>query len=291
MRVAAARIRARFDRDAVCAQLTALYDDVIRETRGHRAASLAAGPRVAERRDTRDSGRRVMVLLPAHNEARNLPRVVADIRAHYPALDILVVNDGSSDGTEGLLGDLGVRWLSWEDRRGIGAALRAGLRYAARNGFDLVVRVDADGQHGAEDIEEVIRPIFDARAEVVLGSRYARQRPRRQGTLRFLQWALDWCLSTITRREVTDATSGFCALGPQAIRMLAEHHPTGYPEPELRLFLSRNALRVLEVPVQARTRLSGRTSLTPVRLATAAARVLLAMVIVPLRPTVQPPGD
>jgi hypothetical protein len=73
--------------------------------------------------------------------------------------------------------------------------------------------------------------------------------------------------------------------------MLAEHHPTGYPEPELRLFLSRNAMRTLEVPVQSRQRLSGRTSLTPVRVAAAAARVLLAMVIVPLRPTVQPPGD
>jgi hypothetical protein len=82
---------------------------------------------------------------------------------------------------------------------------------------------------------------------------------------------------------VTDPTSGFYALGPRAMRMLAEHHPTGYPEPELRLFLRRNALSVVEVDVRARSRLRGRTSLTLVRVAAAVARVALAVVIVPLR--------
>ena len=91
------------------------------------------------------------------------------------------------------------------------------LRYAARAGFDLVVRVDADGQHGADDIDDVVRPILEARAEVVLGSRYIARRPANR-LLTILQWVLDGCLSTITRRRVTDATSGFCALGPRAIR-------------------------------------------------------------------------
>ena len=72
-------------------------------------------------------------------------------------------------------------------------------------------------------------------------------------------------------------------LGPRAIRVLAEHHPTGYPEPELRLFLSRNALSVVEVPVRSRPRLGGRTSLTARRLTAAGARVALAMLIVPFR--------
>jgi hypothetical protein len=68
--------------------------------------------------------------------------------------------------------------------------------------------------------------------------------------------------------------------------MLAEHHPTGYPEPELRLFLDRNALTAVEVPVRALPRLGGRTSLTPLRVTAAAARVLLAMLVVPLRRSV-----
>ena len=91
----------------------------------------------------------------------------------------------------------------------------------------------------------------------------------------------------MTGNRVTDPTSGFCALGPRAIRVLAEHHPTGYAEAELRLFMSRNALKVVETPVGERSRLSGRTSLTPGRLTAAGARALLAMVIVPLRSAVK----
>jgi hypothetical protein len=95
------------------------------------------------------------------------------------------------------------------------------------------------------------------------------------------------CLTVLTGTRVTDPTSGFCAIGPRALAILAEHHPTGYPEPELRLFLRRNALRAVEVAVRARPRMSGRTSLTTVRLMTAAARVVLAMIIVPLRARVE----
>jgi len=82
---------------------------------------------------------------------------------------------------------------------------------------------------------------------------------------------------------ITDPTSGFYAVGPRAMRLLAEHHPSGYAEAELRLFLSRNQLEVIEVAVAERSRLSGKTSLTPRRMAGAAARVVLAMAIVPLR--------
>ena len=90
----------------------------------------------------------------------------------------------------------------------------------------------------------------------------------------------------ITRRTVTDPTSGFWALGPRAVALLAEHHPGGYPEPELHLFLSRNAMRVVEVEVQWRARVNGRSSLTLIRLLTAGARVALAMIIVPFRAAV-----
>ena len=101
--------------------------------------------------------------------------------------------------------------------------------------------------------------------------------------MRGLQRVLGACLGTITGRRVTDPTSGFCALGPHAVRFLAEHHPTGYPEPELRLLLDRNGLAVTEVPVRSRERLGGRTTLTPGRMTAAGARIFLALLIVPLR--------
>jgi hypothetical protein len=120
----------------------------------------------------------------------------------------------------------------------------------------------------------------------VLGSRYEPIDGRHRGAP-LVKRALAACLSMMTGTRVTDPTSGFCAIGPRALAILAEHHPTGYPEPELRLFLRHNALRAIEVAVRARPRMSGRTSLTAGRLMGAAARVLLAMIIVPLRGRVE----
>ncbi len=225
----------------------------------------------------------VLCLIPAHNEAASLQAVVWELRTCRPDFDVLVIDDGSTDDTAALLERLDVRWLHFPERMGIGGAMRAGLRYAARLGYDAVVRIDGDGQHRADDIDRLIAPIREGRADVVLGSRYAGLGADSERPARPTQRLLAACLSALTRGRVTDPTSGFCVVGPRAIRLLAEHHPTGYPEPELRLFLSRNALNVVEVPVRARPRLGGRTSLTAARLTAAGARVALALIVVPLR--------
>jgi glycosyltransferase involved in cell wall biosynthesis len=210
--------------------------------------------------------------------------VIDEIRGQRPDLEILVVDDGSSDATRQVLEQLRVRWLGWPHRRGVGSAVRAGLRYGARLGFDVIVRLDADGQHDAADIAALLERLRDDDVDAVLGSRYADAYPGAEP----LKRTLATVVSTVARRRITDATSGFWALGPRAVRLLASHHPRGYPEPELHLFLSRNGLKVTEVPVRSRERLSGRSSLTALRLLAAAARVLLAVVIVPLRERVDP---
>ena len=228
--------------------------------------------------------RRTLTLIPAHNEAANLPAVVAEIRERRPDLDILVVDDGSTDDTSQVLDRLGVRWLGWPLRRGVGCAVRAGLRYGARLGFDVIVRLDADGQHDAGAISRLLARLEQDDVDAVMGSRYADSYPGPAMVKR----ALAGVVSMASRRRVTDATSGFWALGPRAVALLAAHHPRGYPEPELHLLLSRNGLRVAEVPVRSRARLSGRSTLTLLRLLAAGARVLLAVVIVPLRERVEP---
>ena len=271
---------------------------------------------------------KVLGLIPAYNEMANLAAVVAELRRERPDLDLLIIDDGSTDGTAPLLPELGVKWLRFPHRLGIGSAVRAGLRYAARTGYDAAVRIDGDGQHSAADIERLLLPIQHGDVDVVLGSRYepadgfaagwlasifsarsARLGPpdgprvrgsedSRSGPSRspiegsrcgapLVKRVLGACLSLITGTRVTDPTSGFCAIGPRAMAILAEHHPTGYPEPELRLFLRRNALRAIEVAVRARPRMGGRTSLTAGRLMGAAARVILAMIIVPLRARIE----
>jgi glycosyltransferase involved in cell wall biosynthesis len=232
---------------------------------------------------------RVIGIIPAHNERAILPSVLGEIHAHHPALDLLVVDDGSTDGTSWMLDELGAAYLRLPDRMGVGSAMRAGLGYAARLGYDAAVRLDGDGQHAPEDVDGLLAPIVGQRADVVLGSRYAIRAGDDRSVVRVVQWLLAAWMSSLTGSAVTDPTSGFYAIGPRAVRLLAEHHPTGYPEPELRLFLSRNGLTAVEVPVATRARLAGRSSLTPTRLLGAAARVLLALVTVPFRRAVVAP--
>jgi glycosyltransferase involved in cell wall biosynthesis len=226
---------------------------------------------------------RVLALIPAHNEAASLPALVAEVKAQRPDLTILVIDDGSTDETSELLEQLGVQWLRFPERMGVGAAIRAGLRYAVRLKYSMAVRLDGDGQHRPEDIDRLLAPLARGESDVVTGTRYLDRHAVKTASFRWLRRPLAACLTAIAGRRVSDPTSGCYAFGPRAVRLLAEHHPTGYPEPELQLFLSRNGLRVLEVPVAMRSRANGKTSLTPSRLALASARVLLAIVIVPLR--------
>jgi glycosyltransferase involved in cell wall biosynthesis len=251
------------------------------------AAVSAAG--AAAQATRAPSPLRSIALIPAHNEAGSLRSVIEDLRARHPEIEVLVIDDGSTDGTGALLPHFGVAWLQFPQRMGIGSAIRAGVRYARRRGYSTAIRIDGDGQHGAGDVSRLLAPIVAGHADVVLGSRFAqserRHRPAESESPAPspLQRALGLCLSGLTGARVSDPTSGFYALGPEAMRVLADHHPTGYPEPELRLLLSRTHLRVCEVAVQAWPRRAGRTSLTPLRLCAAGWRVLLAMIIVPLR--------
>jgi glycosyltransferase involved in cell wall biosynthesis len=229
---------------------------------------------------------RVLVLIPARNEAASLPAVIRTLRTDQPGIEILVVDDASSDNSLELLPALGVQWLSLCEHLGVGGALRAGLRYAALLRCDVVVRIDGDGQHPARQIDRVLAPILNGAADAVVGSRYrgpaSYQTPAARRVVQRLVAA--W-LSAATGQRVTDATSGFWVFGPRAIRLLATHHPAGYPEPELLMLLSRNGLRIAEVPIEMNRRMAGRTSLTAGRMGLAFARTALALLIAPLRGT------
>jgi glycosyltransferase involved in cell wall biosynthesis len=231
----------------------------------------------------RVDGVSILAVVPAFNEFANLRRVVADLSRVMSPGSILIVDDGSTDRTRELLPQLGVRWLALSQRLGVGGAVRAGIRYAHRAGYEYVVRIDGDGQHRACDIARLLSPVAARNADVALGSRFLRRGRRLRSWRSASQSVLARCLTMVTRRRVTDPTSGFWLFGPRALRLLSGHHPAGYAEPELLLFLSHNGLDVIEVPIRMRPRIAGRTSLTASRTLLALGRTALALVVVPFR--------
>ncbi|MFO7694841.1 MAG: glycosyltransferase family 2 protein [Vicinamibacterales bacterium] len=230
---------------------------------------------------------KVLALIPARNEADSLPAVIAALRQEQPELDILVVDDASTDTTGATLATLGVEHLRLCEHLGVGSAIRAGLRYALRKGFDIVVRVDGDGQHPAGEIGSLIAPILANAADAAVGSRFGGAAASRapHGLRRMGQRVASAWVSAASGVRVTDATSGFWAFGARAIRLLADEHPPGYPEPELLLLLARSGLTVAEVPIRMNQRLAGQTTLTAGRLGLACAITALALLVMPLRQT------
>jgi len=228
---------------------------------------------------------RLLVILPAYNEARNIARTVQAIRAELPKADILVINDGSSDDTAAAARAAAAQVLCLPYNVGIGAAVQAGFQVARRQGYDIVLRNDGDGQHAAHSNHALLRTLRAGQADVVIGSRFigARGDYGTPAMRRLGSRILASLLSTITGQSVTDPTSGCAAFNQRAIQLFAQAYPHDYPEPEALLILHRCGLRQLEVPVTMTARRHGRSSITPLRSVYYMVKVCLAILINLLR--------
>ena len=208
---------------------------------------------------------RVLAIVPAFNEAHSVASVVTEI-LELGFVDALVVNDGSEDETSRIAREAGARVLDLPFNLGIGGAVQAGYLYALRNGYDVAVQVDGDGQHDATEIPKLLEPLANGEADLVLGSRSLGPPSYRMPTSRrFGMRVFSGTVSTITGQKLFDTTSGFRAAGEEAIAYLAEHYPRDYPEVEALVLLRRAGFRILEVSCNFRERTGGQSSITPLR--------------------------
>ena len=226
------------------------------------------------------AGERVLIIVPAHNEAEALPDVLDQLRRHAPAYDVVVINDGSTDATARVAREAGIRVLDMCFNLGIGGAVQAGFKYALERGYGIAVQMDADGQHVADQIERIVAPVRAGECELCIGSRFLEDVEydgsfwRRLGT-RYLSRIC----SLVTGRRITDATSGFRAVGPRALRYLAWHYPADYPEAESIVLLSRGGLSIREVAVRMRPRQAGRSSISGMVTVYYMAKVTLSLLL------------
>lgn len=206
---------------------------------------------------------KILIIIPALNEAKSIEAVIDNIRRHIPSADIAVINDGSRDTTASLADTKGTIVLNLPYNLGIGGAVQTGYKFAKDEGYDIAVQVDADGQHPASEIKRLIKVIKDDDVDMVIGSRYVEKNERETSIPRFIgKWVLTNSISLLTGQRITDISSGFRAVNQKVFSLLAHTYPRDYPEPESLVLLLRMKFRVKEVPVQMDQRRTGRSSIT-----------------------------
>ena len=205
---------------------------------------------------------KILVLIPCYNEQESILKTFSELRQLKPELDTLVINDCSMDDSLDILVKNNVPHINLPINLGIGGAIQAGYRYAYKHGYDIALQMDGDGQHDPAWIDRLTRPIINGEADLVIGSRFLEKKGyqsswfRRAGISFFT-----FLLLCLTRKRITDATSGFRAAGRAVIRLFANEYAKDYPEPESNMLALKNGFRIKEVPVEMRKRQGGLSSI------------------------------
>lgn len=227
----------------------------------------------------------VLIVIPAFNEEESIKEVLKTLLGSDLDFHMLVINDGSQDQTEGIVREIveeedRVFLLNIPNNIGIGGAVQAGFKFACRNEYSHVVQVDGDGQHRADQLEKVLEPLREDRADIVIGSRFLENNGfnssffRKVG-IRFFTTLI----SLLTRRPVTDPTSGFRAYSRNTVQYLVDNYAEDYPEPESIIILHRRRFRILEVPVLMNRRAGGQSSISPLKSTYYMIKVTIAILI------------
>lgn len=205
-----------------------------------------------------------LVIIPAYNEAENLPHVIADIRTHAADYEYIIINDASTDATKAVCEENGFSYLDLASNLGIGGAVQTGYQYAYLQGYDLAVQMDGDGQHKAESLPLLEQALLNENeaADMVIGSRFIDKEGFQSTSLRrfAIKWISAW-IKLLTGNKITDPTSGLRMCGRRVIEVFADSYPWDYPEPESTTGLLVRGYRVKEVAVQMRPRRSGKSSI------------------------------
>jgi glycosyltransferase involved in cell wall biosynthesis len=228
---------------------------------------------------------RVLIVVPAFNEAGNVGRLLEEVRALPERVDVVVVDDGSLDGTGPAALNAGARVLRLPFNCGIGAAVQTGLRLALEDGYTYAVRLDGDGQHDPRTLPALLAPLEAGRADFVIGSRYIERHGFQSSPVRRLgsRW-FSTLLRVLCGQSVSDPTSGLWAANRRAAEALAVEYASDYPEVDAILHLARDGCVIAEVPAAMRARGAGRSSIDGPRALYYMLKVTIALAIGRLQP-------
>jgi glycosyltransferase involved in cell wall biosynthesis len=229
---------------------------------------------------------KVLVIIPAFNEAESIVEVVTTVKREYPAFDLLVVNDGSTDDTGNLTDKTTLaKVINLPFNMGIGASVQTGFIYAKKHDYQIALQFDGDGQHLIGEIEKIITPLIAGEADCVIGSRFIQKTQTYKPTsFRLLGiYILRFFSFLFVGQRISDQTSGFRAYNRKAIEFLAVHYPIDFPEPELIILLGKNNFKMKEIFTEMRERQGGVSSIPNWKGPYYIIKVLLSMTMAALR--------
>jgi hypothetical protein len=209
---------------------------------------------------------KIIAIIPAFNEEKSISTVVKKLSSLYPYIDILVINDGSTDQTSYYAEKFGANVITLPYNLGIGGAVQTGYLYARNHEYDIAIQIDADGQHKPDELYKILQPLLNDEADLIVGSRFIEKTSYRSSLSRRIGIAvLSILVGFIARQHITDATSGFRIVNKKGIRLFARDYATDYPEVDSLVLVKKHGLRIKEVPVEMEQRLHGSSSITAIR--------------------------
>ena len=202
---------------------------------------------------------KVLIIMPAYNEAENIERVLKEIKKDIDYADILVINDCSTDNTKEIVLKNKVKCITNVFNMRYAMAIQTGLKYARDNDYDYVIQMDADGQHIAKEAEKLYHEMKKTKSDIVIGSRYVKEMGypcpifRRIGTKMFELMIRMFC-----HQKIADPLSGFQCLNKKVIKKYAKigEYPE-YPDANLVIDMLLQGYKITEVPVKMRLRENG----------------------------------
>lgn len=232
---------------------------------------------------------KVLLIIPAYDEDANILRTCQNIldynKKHHTNYDFIVINDSSNDSTGKILDEADLPHIDHVYNLGIGGAMQTGYKYARDYGYDIAVQFDGDGQHSIDFVANLIQPILDNRADLVIGSRFITKTGKFRSTFtrRIGIKLISGYMKLLTRRRITDTTSGFRACNRRLIETFARDYPNEYPEPVTTTFCLLHGERVTEIPVTMNARTAGSSSIHTWKNVYYMINVFLTLLVVKIR--------
>lgn len=224
---------------------------------------------------------KILLIIPAYNEEASIQKTMEAVKKS--GYDYIIINDGSTDSTEQILESNHYNHITLLANLGIGGAVQTGYKYAHEMDYDIAIQFDADGQHDISYIDQLISPIVNHKANLVIGSCFidktAKNR-RSSATRRLGIQFLSNVIKFFSGKRIHDPTSGFRAADKAIIASFAQSYPLEYPEPVSNFQLLKNPhFKIQETPVKMNQRTGGKSSINSLKTIYAGFNVLLSILI------------